>query len=65
MKECNWKVKVTFFNTKLLQSEKLLSVGQVLLFEDADLKSTIALEELVRCRELILQLLHSLVLLIK
>ena len=49
LKECNWKVKVTFFNTKLLQSEKLLSVGQVLLFEDADLKSTIALEELVRC----------------
>ena len=42
-------MKVTFFNTKLLQSEKLLSVGQVLLFEDADLKSTIALEELVRC----------------
>ena len=33
----------------ILQSEKLLSVGQVLLFEDADLKSTIALEELVRC----------------
>ena len=42
-------VKVTVFNTKYLQSEKLLSVGQVLLFEDADLKSTIALEELVRC----------------